>query len=187
MNMGWLAWGGWLGLALISLGIPGCTPIETPLPAEEATVDQPDQEAWGWSTRVTRLGRKRAEIKAVHFQKFDLSRKAELDGGVEVLFYDLTGEKQVSKLTSERAQMDEETSNMLVFGKVILVSTDSTRLETDSLAWERETDKITGNGTVTLRRPDGVETGVGFEASSDLKRWSMHQVITRLGSPDSLQ
>ena len=187
MNLGWPAWGVWLGLSLISLGIPGCTPVETPPPAEEATVDQPDQEAWGWSTRVTRLGRKRAEIKAAHFQKFDLSRKAELDGGVEVLFYDRTGEKQVSKLTSERAQMDEETSNMLVFGKVILVSTDSTRLETDSLAWERETDKITGNGTVTLWRPDGVETGVGFEASSDLKRWSMHQVITRLGSPDSLQ
>ena len=174
-------------LCLFCLGLLRCTPVETPPPFEDTTVDQPDQEAWGWSTLVTRAGRKRAKVKAEHFLKFDSSRKAELNGGVEVVFYNRSGNEVVSKLTAYQAQIDEESENMVVTGNVILVSKDSTRLETESLMWERETDRISGKGTVTLRRPDGVETGVGFEASSDLKRWTMHQVITRLGSPDSLQ
>ena len=164
----------------------GCTPVETPPQTEDAESESPDQEAWGWSTRVTRSGKIRAEITAAHFLKFDSSRLAQLNGGVEVEFYDRSG-RAVSSLTADRAEIDENSSDIVVYGNVLVVSRDSTRLETESLTWVRETDKITGKGKVTLRRPDGVETGVGFEASSDLKRWTMHQVITRLGSPDSLQ
>lgn len=163
-----------------------CAPVETPPQTQEAESDRPDQEAWGWSTRVTRSGKIRAEITAAHFLKFDSSRLAQLNGGVEVSFYDRTG-RGVSRLTADRAEIDENSSDILVYGNVILVSHDSSRLETESLTWVRETDKIAGEGKVTLRRPDGIETGVGFEASSDLKRWTMNQVITRLGSPDSLQ
>ena len=69
---------------------------------------------------------------------------------------------------------------------LILAWRDSTRLETDTLIWSRKSDLITGGGRVLIRRPDGEETGVGFEATSDLKRWSMREVTTRLTRPDTL-
>ncbi len=95
--------------------------------------------------------------------------------------------KQVSELTARQAEIDEESGDMVAMGEVALVAANGTRLETDTLRWNRETDRIKGNGRMTLRRPDGEETGVGFEASSDLKWWKMHQVSTRLGGADSLR
>lgn len=147
----------------------------------------PDQEAWDWSTLVTRDGRMRAKVWAAHFQKFDAERKADLDGGIKVEFFDSDGKKQASVLTAERGEIEDRTGDMTVSGHVLVISQHDTRLETDSLRWHRSTEQISGDGRVTIRRPGGVETGVGFEAPSDLSRWSLHHVTTRLGGPDSLQ
>ena len=89
-------------------------------------------------------------------------------------------------LTANRAEIDEETGDLMVAGNVLLASTDSTRLETDTLRWLREDEKVSGDGQVTIRRPDGRETGVGFEATSDLKRWTLHRVTTHLARADTL-
>ncbi len=153
------------------------------LPSERL---EPDQEAWGWTTVLTEEGRKRAVISAEHFQKFISSRKATLDGGISVVFYDAFGIKPVSKLTAQKAEIDETTGNMVVFGDVLLVSEDSTQLATDTLSWSRKNRQIVGPGEVVIRRPDGVESGIGFEAASDLKRWTLRRVVTRFGRIDSL-
>ncbi len=176
----------WIRLLILGLCGWGCTQVEQPPVRPEPSKARPDQEIWGWTAELTQGGRKRAVVKAGHFQKYDRSPKTELDEGVTVLFYGSYGQKQVSRLTAQRAEIDDKTNDMMVFDRVVLIAQDSTRLETDSLSWHRESEKITGEGRVTIRRPDGVETGVGFEASSDLKRWTMHQVITRLGGADSL-
>jgi LPS export ABC transporter protein LptC len=136
---------------------------------------------------VTQAGRKRAKVSAAHFQRYERDEKALLDGGVEVHFYNARGTERVSTLTAQRAEIDDRSRNMTASGGVVLAAQDSTRLETDALCWHRESEKITGEGRVTIYRPDGMESGVGFEASSDLKRWSMRQVTTRLGDPDSTQ
>ena len=185
MKPGWacaVSYGVCLSFALVA----GCTPSSEP--SSSHTVSQaPDQEAWGWNTVVTRNGRKRAEVAAGHFRKYDRTLTALLDSGVAVTFYDGYGMKQVSELTARQAEIDEESGDMVAMGEVALVAANGTRLETDTLRWNRETDRIKGNGRITLRRPDGEETGVGFEASSDLKWWKMHQVSTRLGGADSLR
>lgn len=170
--------------ALLCVGgsLPGCTEVEPPPPSESAR-QRPDQEAWGWTTVVTKGGRRRAEVSAGHFQKSDRSRVAELDGGVTVTFFDASGDDSVSHLTARRAAIDEKAGELLVLGDVLLVARDSIRLTTDSLRWIRETETVVGGGQVTITRPDGAETGVGFEASSDLKRWSLKHVTTRLTSP----
>ena len=124
-----------------------------------------------------------ATVAAGRFRKYESAKRAELDGGVRVIFYDSAGEKKVSELTARRAEIVEKTWDMLVSGEVMLVAVDSTRLATDLLRWHRKSEKITGEGQVTISRPEGVETGVGFEASSDLKRWTLRQVTTRLRNP----
>ena len=164
-----------------------CSPSPEPSPPDTTIPRPPDQEAWGWNTVVTRNGRKRAEVAAGHFRKYDRTLTALLDSGVAVSFYDGPGLKQVSVLTARQAEIHEESGDMLATGQVAVVATNGTRLETDTLRWNRDTDMITGNGRMTLWRPDGEETGVGFEASSDLQWWKMRQVSTRLGGADSLR
>ena len=174
------------GVCLFFALLAGCTPSSEPS-SSHTVFEPPDQEAWGWNTVVTRNGRKRAEVAAGHFRKYDRTLTALLDSGVAVSFYDGSRMKRVSELTAIQAEIDEESWDMVAMGEVALVANNGTRLETDTLRWSRETDRITGNGRMTLRRPDGEETGVGFEASSDLKWWKMRQVSTRLGVGDSLR
>ena len=168
--------------------MPGCAPpSEPPRRSEIPAPAIPDQEAWGWSTLVTQAGRKRAKVSAAHFRRTDRDEKAQLDGGVTVHFFNARGTERVSTLTAQRAEIDDRSKNMTASGGVVLAAEDSTRLETDVLCWHRESETITGEGRVTITRPGGMESGVGFEASSDLKRWSMLEVTTRLGVPDSTQ
>jgi len=175
------------GVCLLIFLAAGCSPSSEPSTNQPAVPKPPDQEAWGWNTVVTRNGRKRAEVEAGHFRKFDRTFTALLDSGVIVSFYNGSGLKRVSVLTARQAEIHEESGDMVVTGDVAVVATNGTRLETDTLRWNRETEMITGNGRMTLRRPDGEETGEGFEASSDLKWWRMRQVSTRLGWADSLR
>ena len=174
------------GICLYFGFLAGCAPTSEPSSPQTAS-RPPDQEAWGWNTVVTQSGRKRAEVEAGHLRKYDQTLTALLDSGVTVRFYDGSGMKQVSVLTARQAEIYETSGDMLAVGEVALVAINGTRLETDTLRWNRETDRITGNGRMTLRRPDGEETGVGFEASSDLKWWKMRQVSTRLGGADRLR
>ncbi len=175
-----------VGLWILGICLVACSPVPQVDDLPDSGQVSPDQEAWGWTTVVTRDGRKRVQLEAAHFRKYDASRKAELDGGVTVWFFDATGQKRVSELTANRAEIDEETGDLMVAGNVLLASTDSTRLETDTLRWLREDEKVSGDGQVTIRRPDGRETGVGFEATSDLKRWTLHRVTTHLARADTL-
>ncbi len=177
----------WTLILILGISGLGCTEVEHPPAHPESSKSRPDQEIWGWTAALTRGGRRRAVVRAGHFQKYDRSPKMELDEGVTVIFYDSSGKVRVSRLTAQRAEIDDKTNDMVVFGHVVLLAEDSTRLETDTLKWSRQSGGINGEGRVTVYRPDGVETGVGFEASSDLKRWTMRQVITRLGQPDSLR
>ena len=160
------------------LTLVGCTRLEPPASNQvEESPDMPDQQIWGWSSLVSESGRKRALVRAGKFEKFD--QKSRLTDGVTVVFFNAKGDT-TSKLSAAEGEIDEQTGQLLVSGGVVLEAQDSTRLETEVLQWDRKQDRITGDGKVTLRRAEGVETGIGFEASSDLKRWSMKQVVTRL-------
>ena len=174
------------GICLIFALLSGCSPSSRHSSSPEGS-KPPDQEAWGWNTVVTRNGRKRAEVAAGHFRKYDRTLIALLDSGVAVSFYDGTGRNRVSALTALQAEIHEASGELVAMGQVAVIASNGTRLETDTLRWNRETDRINGNGRMTLRRPDGEETGIGFEASSDLTWWKMHHVSTRLGRSDSLR
>ena len=175
-----------LGIFLIFALISCCSPPTRHSSSHEIS-KPPDQEAWGWNTVVTRNGRKRAEVAAGHFRKYDRTLTALLDSGVAVSFYDGSGRNKVSELTALEAEIHEATGELVAMGQVAVVASNGTTLETETLRWNRETDRINGNGRMTLTRPDGEETGVGFEASSDLTWWKMHQVSTRLSGSDSLR
>lgn len=166
----------------------GCSAGDLPPPdLQPSAKSLPDQEAWQWSTVVTREGKRRAVVSAGHFRRHDRLRKAELDDGVRVVFYNAAGNEAVSELTAQQAEIDEKTWDMRVSGEVLLMAEDGTRLETDALCWHREGEKITGEDRVTIRRAEGMETGVGFEASSDLRHWTLRKVTTHLGDAHSQQ
>lgn len=154
-----------------------CAPADRTQRAADETPAK--REMWGWSTQVTDRGSARARVRAGHFQQATERDPAQFSDGVQVAFFDSDGDT-VSILRAERGEINAAGDDMKVFGSVIVMARDSTQLQTDSLRWQREEDRITGDGHVTLSRPDGVETGVGFDAASDLKRWTLNFVQTQI-------
>ncbi len=144
--------------------------------ADEAQVNR---EMWHWSTRITDRGKSRAQVRAGSFQQMSENEPARLSNGVRVVFFNSQGDT-VSTLRAERGEINASGDDMKVFGSVVVVARDCTQLQTDSLRWQRDEDRIMGEGYVTISRPDGTETGVGFNASSDLKHWTLLFVNTRM-------
>ena len=142
--------------------------------------DRPDQEAWDVTKEVTRNGRLRASIKAPHLEKFDRERVSRLDGGVSVAFYAAGSGKVLSNLTATKAVIDEGRRILTAIDSVILISHRGSTLYTDTLRWEEETEMIRGPGHVRIEDDRGTETGIGFEAKSDLSSWTLREVVTQI-------
>ena len=147
---------------------------------EQAVKEPPvNREMWHWSTRITDRGNSRAWVRAGSFQQMSENEPAQFFDGVQVVFFNSRGDT-VSTLRADRGEINALGDDMKVFGSVIVVARDCTQLQTDSLRWQRDEDRIMGDGHVIISRPDGTETGVGFNASSDLKQWTLLFVNTRM-------
>ncbi len=165
-------------VACISIGV-SCTDIEEKPKNERQSEDlQPEQVAWGWESVVTKSGVRRAVLRAARYRNYGASRVDSLDQGVEVSFFDHSGE-QASVLRSTKGAFKHLDRSMEALGGVVITASDSTILKTQSLRWDNNKDRIYGDGAVTIQNPEGIETGIGFESTPDLKKWSMRNVTTK--------
>lgn len=151
--------------------------------------DVPDQEAWNITKEVTRNGRLRASIRSPHLRKYDRERVSRLDGGVSVIFFGNAAGRPsgipgdtLSTLTSRKALIDEGQRVLTAMDSVVLRSTNGSVLYTDTLRWEEETETVRGPARVRIEGEHGTETGIGFEAKSDLSTWTLREVVTRIDS-----
>ncbi len=151
-------------------------------PVRTASPDIPDQEGWDVTKQVTRNGRLRALIRSPHLRKYDRERVLRLDQGVSVTFYAPGSGKVLSTLTSRRALIDQGRRVLTATDSVVLKSDRGSTLYTDTLRWEEETEMIRGPSRVRIEDVDGTETGIGFEARSDLSSWTLREVVTRIES-----
>jgi LPS export ABC transporter protein LptC len=171
------------GAALLALVFLGCSEPSTEGAAERVELaDAPDQEAWDVTKDVTRNGVLRASIRSPHLRKYDRERVSRLDGGVSVTFYASGTGKVLSTLTSQKALIDEGRRILTAMDSVVLVSSRGSSLYTDTLRWEEETELIRGPSRVVIEGDDGTESGIGFEATSDLSSWMLREVVTRIDS-----
>ena len=157
-----------------------CARIEEQPVGQAQEAGRPDQEAWGWESALTKGGVRRAVIRAGRYRHYNVSRVDSLDRGVVVTFFDTSG-RRTSVLRSRMGVVEEGDRRMLALGDVAVTAEDSTTLEAEALRWDNEQEKIYGDGAVTIRRAGDVETGIGFESTPDLKRWSMRDVTTKRG------
>ena len=78
----------------------------------------------------------------------------------------------------------EQTGQLSIFGNVVVITEDNTKLETDYLFWNTTTDKIYTDAFVRITSEDGVLTGWGLEAD---QRLSSYQILSRVsGSSDNV-
>jgi len=139
----------------------------------------PDQESWDSQVKVWNLGEPLAVIRAGHVRTYEKKGLIEIDEGLCIDFFGEDG-GPVARLTAERGTMDEGTMNVTAAGRVVVISEQGDTLRTDLLRWANAQGKIYGDGTVEIATKVVVETGVGLEASPDLRSWTMRKILGRV-------
>lgn len=165
----------YVALAILSFQ---CHALEEHVPPPKSS-PSPDLVMRGWETVVVRQGQNRVKVRADSLMRSHAQGNAHFFGRVNVVFFDGQGDT-ASVLSASRGMVDAESRHITVAGQVVVLARDSTRLETDSLRWDREKERILGEGLVSIFRPEGREQGIGFDASADLKQWTLKQVQTQV-------
>jgi len=146
-----------VGFALLA----GCS--EEPAPPQYADVtnsDVPDEEFTDFVTQESDSGRAQWKLRAPKAQRYSKKKLIILDHPV-IDFYDRDG-NHTTTLIADAGEYSEETRDMLAFGNVNVRHVDGDVLETDSLFWNYEDDRIQSNSPVKLTRGRDVITGVGL-------------------------
>jgi LPS export ABC transporter protein LptC len=128
--------------------------------------ETPDDVFVDFITEETDSGRTTWRLTAPEASRFREKKLVILDNPT-IQFYNEQGAIRTT-LVSDSGEYYEDTRNLLAFGNVVVTSADGDVLETDSLLWDNEQNKILSDAFVKLTRGRDVITGYGLECRDDL-------------------
>ena len=155
----------------------GCSSQESSRSAQDNLSDSsnvPDSELSGTRILLYDGGRVTTEIlseRIVEFETIDSS----MSYGVHVTTYDSLG-KPAGWVIADSAIVREKTGMLDLFGNVVLVNSRQTRLMTDYLRWDSETDRMETEEFVDIKRGKDRVTGWGLEADGNLNWYHIKKV-----------
>jgi LPS export ABC transporter protein LptC len=133
---------------------------------EQTPVRSPDEVFTDFVTLESDSGLVQWRLTAPKARRYSQEKIIMLDNPV-IDFFDKQGTKRTT-LISDAGEYSEETRDMLAYGNVVVESAEGDVLETDSLFWNSEQDKILSNSFVKLTRGRDVLTGYGMECDPNL-------------------
>jgi LPS export ABC transporter protein LptC len=154
------------------------------------TSQVPDETVTEFVTQETDSGRVQWKLAAPRALRYN-ARNVFLLEKPTIQFFDDMGNLQTT-LTSKNGEYSVLTHDMLAFGDVVAVSTKGEILETDSLRYLNETDKIVSDSFVKLTRGRDVITGIGMECdhtldSVDIKKNMKARIVEEDGKFNALE
>ncbi len=131
--------------------------------------DDPQAEAKGLNLTYTDSGRVVATLKGERMLDFMNKNFPyyEFPDGLEVEFFDKEGEKNT--ITANYGIVYDKTGLVDLQGDVVILTSDSTRLEADQLYWDQKISWIFTDNPNKIRFPNGaLNEGQGFDANQNL-------------------
>lgn len=159
---------------LIGLNLVFCSQEESPKNAQR-TSSFPDQVVENATMIFTNNGVKSAEIKVKYLEKFEKRDLAKAEG-IYADIYDQEG-KHVSILEADSGWIRERRQEIKVSGNVVVKSDQGVILETQSLNWNPQIDKVTTEDFVKITKGKDIITGYGLEADQELKELKIKKEV----------
>lgn len=176
----------WITLALLVV-IIGCSREESThnLSSLNDSITRPDSEVRGAKIYLYDKGEITAEVisdKIVKFESNDSTMAYKLD----INIIDTLGHVSTT-VTGDSGIIRENQRVMNIYGNVVVVTEDKTRLETEYLWWDANTDRIKTDAFVRITKGSDVITGWGLDADNKLTRIKiLNQVSGTLTDPKKL-
>ncbi|HWR83731.1 MAG TPA: LPS export ABC transporter periplasmic protein LptC [Candidatus Deferrimicrobium sp.] len=149
------------------------------------SVVRPDSEVSGARVYLYERGRVTTEIIADRIVKFT-SRDSTMAYRLDIDVFDSVG-AVTADIVGDSGIIREATGNMFLYGHVVVVTQDSTRLETEHLIWDSKVDSVKTDAFVRLTRGGDVITGWGLQADQRLRSTKiLKQVSGTITDPDKI-
>jgi len=152
----------------------GCQSRSTPAPGA-TELQFPDQEARDFTLTETSEGKKNWTLWASYAAMYNAKNLVDAKT-VQIEFFDSKG-KRYSTLVADQGLVDQRTNNLEAIGRVRIVTETGVHMETDSLHWINNTQKIISEAFVKVTRKDDVVTGYGFESDPNLDHFHLKREV----------
>jgi LPS export ABC transporter protein LptC len=178
---------GWTALAVAA--VLGCSKQDAARVVPQ-NAQEPDETVTEFVTQETDSGRVQWKLAAPRALRYNARNVFVLEKPV-IEFFDEMGNLQTT-LRAKNGEYSLVTHDMLAFGDVVATSTRGEVLETDSLRYLNERDKIVSDSHVKLTRGRDVITGIGMECdhtldSVDIKKNMRARIVEEDGKFDAIQ
>lgn len=127
----------------------------------------PDQIIEGFSLMETENGKKQWVLTSPKASNYEKQKTVQIEG-VKIDFYRVN-EELYSTLTADRGTVNTTSNDMVAQGRVLVVSKDGAKLETNLLRWDNARQKIMSDDSVRITRGKTVMTGIGLESDPSLE------------------
>ena len=152
----------------------GCQSRNAPAPGA-ADLKIPDQEARDFTLTETSEGKKNWTLWASYAAMYNAKNLVDART-IQIEFFDSKG-KRYSKLVADQGLVDQRTNNLEAVGHVRIVTETGVHMETDSLHWINNTQKIISESFVKVTRNRDVVTGYGFESDPNLDHFHLKREV----------
>ena len=170
----------WIGPHVLTLvavavaAIVGCRSRTAPTPSA-ANLKIPDQEARDFTLTETSEGKRNWTLLASYAAMYN-DRNLVDASSIQIEFFDSKG-KRSSTLVAKQGLVDQRTNNLEAVGDVRIVTETGVHMETDSLRWINNTQKIVSDAFVRVTRKGDVVTGYGFESDANLDHFHLKREV----------
>ncbi len=165
-----------LSLVVVAIvgGQSGCESRSSPAPGA-AELHFPDQEARDFTLTETSEGTKNWTLWASYAAMYNAKNLVDAKT-IQIEFFDSKG-KRYSTLVADQGLVDQRTNNLEAIGRVRVVTETGVHMETDSLYWINNTQKIISDSFVKVTRKGDVVTGYGFESDPNLDHFHLKREV----------
>lgn len=145
--------------------------------------DLPDQEVTDFVLTETDQGRPQWTLYARWAATYQ-AKNLVVSRDIRVDFFDDKGQR-TSELTADEGEIQQMTRDMTARGKVVMQTTEGTRMTTEELHFANEAQQITSDKLVRVERKDGVLEGVGFAGDPELHHFEFKTQVHATVSADA--
>jgi LPS export ABC transporter protein LptC len=174
---------------ILILAVAGCSTDKSNtgnLSSQGDSLFRPDSEVSGARIYLYDKGQVTSEIyskKIMKFEEKDSTAAYELN----INIFDSTG-RVSTHIVGDSGFIRENKGFMNIFGNVVVITDDSTTLETEYLWWDSNTDRIKTDAFVRITQGEDIITGWGLDADNRLKDFKiLSQVSGTITDPEKLQ
>ena len=166
---------GIIALTAALLVIAGC---QKEKPRIRVKSELPDQQFINSRTIITENGVTTAIVESKRVDVYEERNYSVIQDSIRIEIFSKNG-KRVSTLTAKNGEvwgLYEKVDSLKATGDVVILSEErNAKMETPAILWVASIHKVFAD-TVRLSTEDAVEEGVKFEATDDLKSYTMKNV-----------